>query len=161
MALVAAVMGSSWNSSHLVRWSPPLDLQPNAALKRLMDGNQRFVHQLSWASRPITGTHERSCPSTTPFAALQAALIHAYLQKFCLMKESVTYLTSVLLEISWLRGAWQPGICCGHPRYSFDYGFRSWTLWCCHRRSPRETSQVILVLLLRPSNLPFPRQKVN
>ena len=49
MALAAAVMGSGfWNmqpSSALAAGLAFLD--PNAALKRLMDGNQRFVQQKS------------------------------------------------------------------------------------------------------------------
>jgi len=49
MALVAAVTGSAfWNIQQPSAIAAPLIcIQPNAALKRLMDGNQRFVHQLA------------------------------------------------------------------------------------------------------------------
>ncbi|MBD1920011.1 carbonic anhydrase [Microcoleus sp. FACHB-831] len=49
MALMAAVMGSGFWSMHSDRAiAAPLEtLTPDAALKRLMDGNQRFVQQKS------------------------------------------------------------------------------------------------------------------
>jgi carbonic anhydrase len=49
MALVAAVMGSAFWSMNLEQAiaSPLEPLSPDAALKRLMDGNQRFVKQKS------------------------------------------------------------------------------------------------------------------
>jgi len=64
MALVAAITGSVlfWVGSQSE--CSLLISPPDAALNRLMDGNQRFVQRT--ASRPIKGTHERSCPGTTP-----------------------------------------------------------------------------------------------
>lgn len=72
MALVSAVMGSAfWNIQQPSAIAAPLmAYNPNAALKRLMDGNQRFVHQLSEHPDQSQARIQEVAQAQQPFAAL-------------------------------------------------------------------------------------------
>lgn len=72
MALATAVMGSGfWNTQLPSAIAAPLNLlDPNAALKRLMDGNQRFVHQLSEHPDQSQARIKEVAQAQQPFAAL-------------------------------------------------------------------------------------------
>lgn len=72
MALATAVMGSAfWNTQPPSAIAAGLGLfAPNAALKRLMDGNQRFVHQLSEHPDQSQARIKEVAQAQHPFAAL-------------------------------------------------------------------------------------------
>jgi carbonic anhydrase len=69
MATISALMATAfWNMqpSRAIASSP----DPSAALKRLMDGNQRFVHQLSKHSHQSSARMKEVAQAQHPFAAL-------------------------------------------------------------------------------------------
>ena len=72
MALVTAVTGSAfWNIQQPTAIAAPLIASnPNAALKRLMDGNQRFVHQLGEHPNQSQARIKEVAQAQHPFAAL-------------------------------------------------------------------------------------------
>ena len=72
MALVTAVTGSAfWNIQPPLAFAAPLELlNPNAALKRLMDGNQRFVLQLGEHPDQSQARMKEVAQAQHPFAAL-------------------------------------------------------------------------------------------
>jgi carbonic anhydrase len=71
MALMAAVTGSAfWNIQQPSAIAAPLAFNPNAALKRLMDGNQRFMHQLGEHPDQSQARIKEVAQAQHPFAAL-------------------------------------------------------------------------------------------
>lgn len=71
MALVTAVMGSAfWQIQQPRAIAAPIAFNPNAALKRLMDGNQRFVHQLGEHPDQSQARIKEVAQAQHPFAAL-------------------------------------------------------------------------------------------